>query len=640
MRPTTRWRALSALTTLLALASPAAAQQGDGPSVGFGTDPGICHGDRYFVHVPAHASTARLPRDFAHALEAALNGAQRPLAFAVAPTLPRRDTGVWSDQHQRFLTVAYHGRRPPCDVLSQIRSTYQRLSPDGPPIYVGRECAAVGLGAFDVADGDWPLAVMGAPAEPAPADGVRVALLDTAPDPGSHGDAMRALISEVADVTIAAYPVLGADGTGTLSDVAVGVDRALAEARTTPLVVNMSIGWPPELEQPRDGLGCLEDPAGEAVRYTLLMARLRDEGALAAGHDGPTAVVMAAGNRATMVAHQVRADDGVDPFGARTPTRQQLFYPAERVRDAAYLASINRSFDVDDASGDDWKTPLAAVAATDVHDLRSAFSPPAMTHRLVAPGVRVTAAGRTWTGSSVAAAYTTGATALALTRARSGAAALAAVWDAATWVETLPSGRKLRRVTLGDARAPDREVVQSSNELDITAAPRTRNGRFPAVYRALLDQFTVGRAGPQPPGDGCPECAGKRDPIVLYGARSGASSAPTAAPRGGEPLFPRLASPRPLRLEIYGVFGLEDAVDGAARAADEPYLYLRWSTGQGEWIALDPAVVDGADFMLVGDLTPPEPGAEPVEALLVARVFEGASAGAHTKLAFSVIPLD
>ena len=78
--------------------------------------------------------------------------------------------------------------------------------------------------------------------------------------------------------------IMDSNGAAASADLAIAIDRAMHVplGDDYPLVINLSLGWPPEFgvrSSLRDSDGCVtwEDPIGEAVRTTLYEARERDE---------------------------------------------------------------------------------------------------------------------------------------------------------------------------------------------------------------------------------------------------------------------------------------------------------------------------------------------------------------------------
>lgn len=120
-----------------------------------------------------------------------------------------------------------------------------------------------------------------------------------------HGTTMALLLRQAAPgATLRAYTALGNGGAGTIADTATAIDAAIYDTLllaggawpgTQPLVINLSLGFPPELildaRLETSGYEALEDGAGEILRFVLTEARMRDS------LGAPTVVVAAAGNR-------------------------------------------------------------------------------------------------------------------------------------------------------------------------------------------------------------------------------------------------------------------------------------------------------------------------------------------------------
>ncbi|MEZ4470019.1 MAG: S8/S53 family peptidase [bacterium] len=384
-------------------------------------DPAIC--DRYAARVRERIFADVRPvlperRDDA----ARADGHRRfwRIAFYAAP-FPVDELGRATGQKRAFVDRITRLEVPAsaaCTIVGTLRTATEASSGlvVGREVFAGRSCLAGQLGAAHHADEamrTWHLDRL-AVVPPGPAGAV-IALLDTGveadlqrelglrampgpldllprerlddgtpvpepaglPDP--HGAAMALLLRQIApSAPIADHPVLGAEGRATVDRVAQSLDRVAFESRRDPVVVNLSLGWPPELEQgrvlrgPRSlaGAGCAvdEDPVGESVRYALRMAQLRDQGRLR--QSGPTLVVAASGNRAPLLPDPGEAYAGLfdshpayDACEAAGP--DDLFYPA--AWDGRVSCTERRE------AG----PPLVlAVGATDARDLPAALAPP------------------------------------------------------------------------------------------------------------------------------------------------------------------------------------------------------------------------------------------------------------------------
>lgn len=113
---------------------------------------------------------------------------------------------------------------------------------------------------------------------------------------------------------------------------------ALPEIGEDPLVVNISLGWPPEFSRPwhhrvlpnstfsqrfpdfgwEGGPACIESPAGEAVRHALVHLRSHAK----------TAVVAAAGNRVRTPGWDYNGDSNPRAECGAIPPPVETFYPA------------------------------------------------------------------------------------------------------------------------------------------------------------------------------------------------------------------------------------------------------------------------------------------------------------------------
>ncbi|MEZ4469872.1 MAG: S8/S53 family peptidase [bacterium] len=252
--------------------------------------------------------------------------------FAHAAPLIPPGTPHAGDAPERFHRLSF--RRPVRpealpDVVGAVRRWADEAVAGQLTFLVGRECVAIALGTEPRATPALREAVVRriglAPTPPGDAVGqaAEVALVDTGleavvadelgadavPLPGGdlagplhpHGTAMGLLVRQVTPrARLHDVRVLGTPGHGDIGDVARGIIAALGIAdmdRRRALVLNLSLGWPPELGQRRvlrdaagDAAG-FEDPVGESVRFALLLAA-REE-----GPGRPIVVVAAAGNR-------------------------------------------------------------------------------------------------------------------------------------------------------------------------------------------------------------------------------------------------------------------------------------------------------------------------------------------------------
>lgn len=221
-----------------------------------------------------------------------------------------------------------------------------------------------------------------------------------------HGTEMAAAMRQITRAPIRDLAVLGVDGRVPLGQVARAVDAAAAALGDDGAVINLSLGWAPEIERQRKLIrgACttIEQPAGEAMRAVLARIHGEQTGVL---------VVAAAGNRAWL------GEAYRQTFAARFDA--SVFGDA-RETDAFYPAQWGlRPSPIDNAR----RPTVLAVGAN-----RSTGEPAAMDHRqasLYAPGQHVYVTGdgdaapecsaggeqgvsfpRPITGSSVAAALT------------------------------------------------------------------------------------------------------------------------------------------------------------------------------------------------------------------------------------------
>lgn len=316
---------------------------------------------------------------------------------AVLPerNLPGRENGHLRAFRLRFLapdgTARHVVRRAMCDVIEAIRTAFDQVlppvgqAPGSRPsdvLNVGRECTVMAHAQEAWASLEartWHLGATGLPpgsagpqAQGGRADArVEVALLDGAlteetatalgiqqdlrptpwhvangnEAPSQHGTGMAVLLRQAAPgANIVLHRAIDALGTSPIADLAVGLDRALYDRAddSLPLILNMSVGWMPELEYParltgsvadgleRDGnpTACTttEDAVGESVRYVLNLARNLDS------QRRPIVAIAAAGNRAVAPAYPESPrplDRRKDPCGGPIEWTDKLpFFPA------------------------------------------------------------------------------------------------------------------------------------------------------------------------------------------------------------------------------------------------------------------------------------------------------------------------
>ncbi len=219
----------------------------------------------------------------------------------------------------------------------------------------------------------------------------------------AHGTWMGLLIREMLPtraVDVRSYRVLDSGGSGTTHDLAAGLHAALLGPGTDsgrPLVISLSLGWAPELGQPRTlrarpGRGvpetfateAVEDGVGSAVRELLDLAH--DE----ALSGRPVMVVTAAGNRTRFAPEHQRMALGAgsgfedpcwDKFGGQS---ESWFLPGEW----AHTPTCDAGDEVEDSPTQNRWTSTTVSAVR--HDDRPAsVSREGMEAPLVAPGQHV-----------------------------------------------------------------------------------------------------------------------------------------------------------------------------------------------------------------------------------------------------------
>lgn len=395
-----------------------------------------------------------------------------------------------------------------CELIETLRESVRKGLELDEREYAGlvvtRVCPAQALAALPPTDSmlRWHVERLGAKASAAPPGGpfVDVALVDSGvadavPDivhapgpvaPGgppetrlAHGTAMALLIRQLLPPSlgrITSYRVFDAEKHATPAQVAQAIDLALHDGSRPagrPLVINLSLGWPPELsalrllsvvprvqDLPIQGCRTFEGPVGEEVRYMLAAAREAD----AAGR--PVLAVASIGNRTgepDRWPELYRSDDlGYAPQPAGDPcnpsVRVAWFFPAEWAR----VGACHREGGVITPS----VSVVVAAGATDPHPAERQAVPSVVgaDPPLVAPGEHVYAAlyddsgavvpldegpfafPSAWSGTSVGAALTSAVAARAQAdRARAGAPPL-------RWVELERllwlTGRDLGRASL------------------------------------------------------------------------------------------------------------------------------------------------------------------------------------------------
>lgn len=345
------------------------------------------------------------------------------------------------DGHRRAFVISFQGLKPgsttwtpttplataECQVLKAIRTAAAKALVIAEPtsccaaplrFHVARGCEAIvqDAEAFNTpAVTNWALARIKVP-PPAVLPAVEVALVDTGvpsnlrtmlgvaseqPLPAfegtasstyhPHGTHMAALIRSAAPhATIRSYRALDERGMGSLSSVARSVDDVLfgnnrALVGRPPLVVNLSVGAPPEVDRPAafSGASCTswEDGAGESLRYALRVA---------AEVDSLSSTVFIASAAGNSVLEKTSVAETSWVLGtARTPcgasagtTGPSAFLPAAFGESPSCLTSTGAAAVL----------PVIPVGATTYDDRRSAVTQSASEPYLFAPGERVFAA--------------------------------------------------------------------------------------------------------------------------------------------------------------------------------------------------------------------------------------------------------
>lgn len=212
-----------------------------------------------------------------------------------------------------------------------------------------------------------------------------------------HGAHMAALIHDIAPhATIRSYRALGAGGLGSLASLARATDDALFDNGWTvsarrPLVVNLSVGAPPDFFSPAvlDGPGCStwEDGAGEALRYVFNVAGLLDQQVDAQQRWNAVFIAAASGNSGLE-----RAFTSQTPW-TRGPPMTSCGFAASGSASSFLPAGFG---EWPSCRGPSWAwLPVLPVGASTFADQRSSLTRRASEPRLYAPGERVYAANPT-----------------------------------------------------------------------------------------------------------------------------------------------------------------------------------------------------------------------------------------------------
>ena len=445
----------------------------------------VCRSDRFFVAFPLSE----------------IRGGDLPEPDAFIADLSDRLSGQANEKRslERWFQPPQAGRGPEltvadwalAHVVDDIRQgaveVAGALAVDQPAkrLLVGRVCGFVGMGVEEVTTEpmrSWHLERMGltgnqkqrltAAFAGVTAPVVDLALVDAGVDPDlvskgltrhraadapdaavlRHGTGMALLLQSIAPpevVQIHSYRVFDKEGQTTARDVGRAIDHALHELdrENRPLVINLSLGWPPELRKPHRQLATVlpsgapsqlaylqkrtsEDPAGEVVRYMLYLARQMD--AERGKVRRPVFVVAAAGNRPGLPGHVewdrllgAPPNPQADPCErGGTPVESSWFYPAAWSRvPTCRMGATDREAHVDVAY------PVAATSYEE-KELPAFVSRPDDESPLVAPGEKIYAYNPTggapgsatapdkgfplaFTGTSASAALTSSAAAVA-----------------------------------------------------------------------------------------------------------------------------------------------------------------------------------------------------------------------------------
>ncbi len=462
-----------------------------------------CRADSFFVEIPVKRTNVWPDLTFVPGVKAELENYISNTASAwfcppgqpnchgwvnasIESVLPQRS---WppsrADGHLRFLRVRFADTAGDplsvlpdwqCDAVAKIRASVESqnmMLPDD-EFYVGRECDATIASAQAVPTTEmltWHLTDIGRTATPIAPPSPSNELVDFAVidagvmsalhsslgvaaqvdlHPGratfhTHGAAMP-LIARGADEHFKLYDFAALDegGSGTMADIGVALDQALFGPHSgnpsRPLVIDMSLGFAPELARPAaitgSAMSCTtyENAAGEVVRYMLDIAAQMDRNG-----DRAVFVSAASGNRPLRVpagTYPAPPPDAFHTTCSPTPSGPEMFYPGEWSRASTCHANTIPEAHV-----------ALAVGAVDEFFRPTGVEIPGAETPLVAPGQHVYAAHplaspmpvvpqcsygptdayleslpRAFTGSSVSAALVAGAAAHAqFLRAATGA---------------------------------------------------------------------------------------------------------------------------------------------------------------------------------------------------------------------------
>lgn len=425
-----------ALLLHLAVSTGAFPQQASRPYNSSGASTRACSGARFTLEVPLSAPAFRT--DFEAAFTSALPmnrnwfcpGCPMVTLYRVklTPVLAARPGTITErhDGHRRSFLVTFEKRllfpstspwKPAepiesasCEVVKAIRTAAAfgqgivepLASSPLPQVLVSRSCDVLVQDAeahVPLETLDWSSTRIEARPSSAPSN-VRVALIDTGVHPSlrtteqalpsfelpedagvhPHGTQMAALILKVAPkAELRSYRALDGRGMGSMSSLARATDDALFDGRQGPLVVNLSVGAPPDFLLPArlTGANCetWEDGVGETLRYVLKVATTLDR-------IGPAVFVTAASGN--MPFERVSADDSRWTLPAPTTacetatvSRTSSFAPAA-MGELPTCVGVNKQW-----------LGVQPVGATDFADRASGLNLLSANLRLFAPGERV-----------------------------------------------------------------------------------------------------------------------------------------------------------------------------------------------------------------------------------------------------------
>lgn len=212
-----------------------------------------------------------------------------------------------------------------------------------------------------------------------------------AEDRHPHGAQMAALIRATApNARIRSYRALDQNGMGSVSALARSVDDALFDRGWTtaprgPLVVNLSVGAPPDFFRPTklEGTGCQtwEDGSGEVLRYVFHVAAALEQPTI----QHPNAVFIATASGNAPLEFFANSDT---PWAYNAPTSRCGTGATLPASSSFFPAAFAETRSCSSTSTSTW-LPIQPVGASTFADGRSALSRLGGTTRLYAPGERV-----------------------------------------------------------------------------------------------------------------------------------------------------------------------------------------------------------------------------------------------------------